>query len=99
VIARAVSQRSQANAIWLCVPLFATIGPTSASSAIFARSTKRRFTRLFLEVLRVANEMDVAKSGNLSTGRTKIRANASDHKASYGHMNKESERLAVEIEQ
>src|SRR5271155_1509544 len=55
---------------------------------------------LFLEVLRVAGELGMVKLGNLSTDGTKMRANASRHKAmSYGYMNKEIGRLEAEVEQ
>jgi transposase len=55
---------------------------------------------LFVEVLRVAGEMGLVKLGNFSTDGTKMRANASRHKAmSYGYMTKEIERLEHEIEQ
>ena len=55
---------------------------------------------LFLEVLRVAGELGMVKLGNLSTDGTKMRANASRHKAmSYGYMDKEIERLEAEVEQ
>lgn len=58
------------------------------------------FRPLFLEVLRLAGEMGMVKLGNLSTDGTKMRANASRHKAmSYGYMNKETDRLEAEIEQ
>jgi transposase len=58
------------------------------------------FRPLFLEVLRLAGEMGMVKLGNLSTDGTKMRANASRHKAmSYGYMNKELERLKSEIDQ
>jgi transposase len=58
------------------------------------------FRPLFLEVLRLAGEMGMVKLGNLSTDGTKMRANASRHKAmSYGYMNKEIDRLEAEIEQ
>ncbi len=54
---------------------------------------------LFLEVLRVAGELGMVKLGNLSTDGTKMRANASRHKAmSYGYMNKEIARLEAEVE-
>jgi transposase len=53
---------------------------------------------LFLEVLRLAGEMGMVKLGNLSTDGTKMRANASRHKAmSYGYMDKEIDRLKAEI--
>jgi transposase len=58
------------------------------------------FRPLFLEVLRLAGEMGLVKLGNLSTDGTKMRANASRHKAmSYGYMAKEIERLEAEIDQ
>jgi transposase len=54
---------------------------------------------LFLEVLRVADELGMVKLGNLSTDGTKMRANASRHKAmSYGYMTKEIARLEAEVE-
>ena len=58
------------------------------------------FHLLFLEVLRLAGEMGMVKLGNLSTDGTKMKANASRHKAmSYGYMTKELERLKSEIAQ
>jgi hypothetical protein len=55
---------------------------------------------LFIEVLRIAGELGMVKLGNLSTDGTKMRANASRHKAmSYGYMNKELARLEAEVEQ
>ena len=53
----------------------------------------------FVEVLRLAGELGMVKLGNLSTDGTKMRANASRHKAmSYGYMAKEIARLEAEIE-
>ena len=58
------------------------------------------FKPLFLEVLRLAGEMGLVKLGNLSTDGTKIKANASRHKAmSYGYMNKSIANLEAQIEQ
>ena len=58
------------------------------------------FKSLFVEVLRMAGEMGLIKLGNLSTDGTKMKANASRHKAmSYGYMNKEIARLEAEVEQ
>jgi len=55
---------------------------------------------LFLEVLRLAGEMGLVKLGNLSTDGTKMKANASRHKAmSYGYMQKSIAKLEAEIEQ
>jgi hypothetical protein len=66
----------------------------------FRKNHLAAFRPLFLEVLRLAGEMGMVKLGNLSTDGTKMRANASRHKAmSYGYMTKELERLKSEIEQ
>jgi transposase len=73
-------------------PDFRTIGD-------FRKIHRAAFKPLFLEVLRVAGEMGMVKLGNLSTDGTKMRANASRHKAmSYGYMAKEMARLEAEVE-
>ncbi len=52
-----------------------------------------------VEVVRLARELGLAKFGKLSIDGTKIRANASKHKAmSYGRMVHEERRLEGEIE-
>ena len=57
------------------------------------------FERMFVEVVRVAREMGVARFGTLSVDGTKVRANASKRKAmSYGRMLKEEARLREEIQ-
>ena len=54
---------------------------------------------LFVEVLRLAGELGMVKLGNLSTDGTKMRGDASRHKAmSYGYMAKEIARLEAEVE-
>src|SRR5262249_26383456 len=64
----------------------------------FRRVHRKRFEDLFVEVLRVAGEMGMIKLGNLSVDGSKVRANASRHKAmSYGYMKKEVERLRAEV--
>lgn len=58
------------------------------------------FKPLFVEVLRVAGEMGLVKLDNLSADGTKMKANASRHKAmSYGYLNKAIASLAAEMEQ
>jgi RNA-directed DNA polymerase len=53
----------------------------------FRRIHTAAFGPLFLEVPRLAGKLGMVKLGNLSTDGTKIRANASRHKAmSYGYM-------------
>jgi len=57
------------------------------------------FEDLFVKVLRLAAEAGMVKLGNLALDGTKIKANASRHKAmSYGYMTKEVERLRAEIQ-
>jgi transposase len=64
----------------------------------FRKIHLERFEHLFIEVLRVAGELGMVKLGNLSLDGSKIRANASRHKAmSYGYMKKEVERLRAEV--
>ena len=66
----------------------------------FRKIHRMAMKSLFIEVLRVAGKLGMVKLGNLSTDGTKMRANASRHKAmSYGYMNKEITRLEAEIEQ
>ena len=66
----------------------------------FRKLHQAAFGPLFLEVLRLAGEVGLVKLGNLSTDGTKIKANASRHKAmSYGYMVKEIARLEAEIAQ
>lgn len=55
-------------------------------------------TRLFVQVVRVAAEAGLVKLGRLGIDGTKLRANASKHKAmSYGRMQAEEARLTSEI--
>jgi transposase len=64
----------------------------------FRKLHLRRVQNLFVEVLRVAGELGMVKLGNLSLDGSKVRANASRHKAmSYGYMKKEVERLRAEV--
>ena len=66
----------------------------------FRKIHRAAFKPLFVEVLRLAGEMGLVKLGNLSTDGTKMKANASRHKAmSYGYMLKDIARLEAEIEQ
>jgi len=65
----------------------------------FRKIHRVAFKPLFVEVLRLAGEMGLVKLGNLSTDGTKMKANASRHKAmSYGYMTKDIARLEAEVE-
>jgi transposase len=53
---------------------------------------------LFVQVVRLAREMGLVKLGTIAVDGTKIKANASRHKAmSYGHMLKTEAELKVQI--
>ena len=65
----------------------------------FRRRHLSDFQALFVEVVRLARELGLARFGKLSIDGTKVRANASKHKAmSYGRMQEEERRLASEVE-
>ena len=54
---------------------------------------------LFVQVVRLAREMGLVKLGTIAVDGTKVKANASRHKAmSYGHMLKAEAELKVQIE-
>jgi transposase len=55
-------------------------------------------SRLFLQVLRLCQKAGLVKLGHIALDGTKIKANASKHKAmSYDHMEKRSDELKAEI--
>lgn len=57
------------------------------------------FTDLFVQVVRLAREMGLAKLGTIAVDGTKIKANASRHKAmSYGRMQTAELELKAQIE-
>jgi hypothetical protein len=64
----------------------------------FRRRHLQALSQLFYEVLRLAREAGLVKLGYVALDGTKIRANASKHKAmSYGRMTQEEARLAEEV--
>ncbi len=55
-------------------------------------------TKIFVEILAVAHEMNILKLGKVSIDGTKVHANASKHKAlSYGHACKLEKQLEAEV--
>ena len=64
----------------------------------FRRRHLEDFQALFVEVVRLAQELGLARLGKLSIDGTKVRANASKRKAmSYDRMQEEEQRLEGEI--
>ena len=73
--------------------------PSHRTLCEFRRRHLEDFKGLFVEVVRLAREMGLARFGKLSIDGTKARANASKRKAmSYGRMGEEERRLGAEIE-
>ena len=65
----------------------------------FRRRHLSDFQALFVEVVRLAQELGLARLGKLSIDGTKVRANASKRKAmSYDRMQEEEQRLESEVE-
>lgn len=73
--------------------------PDHDTICAFRREHLEAFTGLFLETLRVAQEAGVLKLGRIALDGTKIRANASKHKAmSYARMPERQAALQAEIQ-
>lgn len=59
----------------------------------------KELSELFVQVVRLAREMGLVKLGTIAVDGTKLKANASRHKAmSYGHMRKAEAELKAQIE-
>ena len=73
--------------------------PSHRTLCEFRRRHLEDFKGLFVEVVRVAREMGLAKFGTLSVDGTKVRANASKRKATgYDRMLRRERELEAEIE-
>jgi transposase len=65
----------------------------------FRKAHLRALSELFVQVLQMCQKAGLVKLGHVALDGTKIKANASKHKAmSYARMNKEEERLKCEVE-
>jgi transposase len=72
--------------------------PAHRTIAEFRQRHLAEFGSLFVQVVRLAREVGLVKLGTLVLDGTKVKANASKHKAmSYERMRKEEERLVKEI--
>ena len=66
----------------------------------FRRRHLSALSGLFLQTVRLAQQAELVKLGQVAIDGTKLKANASKHKAmSYGRMEKEEKRLREEIRQ
>ncbi len=95
---RRIMKRCQRDAAWRVivqddVPDFRTISD-------FRKQHLTELEGLFVQVLRLCQQAGLVKLGHVALDGTKIRANASRHKAmSYGRMKEEEARLRKEIRQ
>ena len=73
---------------------------TFAPSPIFARRIWPRCSGFFEQVLRLARELGAPRVGRVAIDGSKIKANASKHKAmSYGRMREKQRQLRDEVKQ
>lgn len=78
--------------------LAANQSPDHDTISEFRRVHLTALSRIFLQVLRLCQKAGLVKLGHIALDGTKIKANASKHKAmSYGHMQKRTDELKAEI--
>jgi transposase len=74
--------------------------PDHRTISDFRKRHLRRLEHVFVEILQLCRKAGLVKFGHIALDGTKIKANASKHKAmSYGRMKQETERLKNEISQ
>jgi transposase len=97
------SSRKIEQATWESIPVRFITGnlhPDHDTIAAFRNRMKDSLDKIFIEILLTAQAMGVLKLGTVSLDGTKMKANASKHKAfSYGHACKLEEQLREEIKQ
>ncbi len=72
--------------------------PDHDTIAEFRKRHLKALSGLFVEALRLCQKVGLVKLGHVSLDGTKVKANASKHKAmSYGKMEKKSEELKAEV--
>lgn len=73
--------------------------PSHRTICDFRKQHLDAFRAVFIQVVHIAREAELVKLGTLAIDGTKVRANASKHKAmSYGRMREEEKRLSNEID-
>ena len=103
LITGVLSSRKMEQATWETIPVRYITGnlhPDHDTIASFRKRMKNYLDKIFLEILMIAQEMGFMKLGTVSLDGTKMKANASKHKAmSYGHACKLEEQLKEELSQ
>ena len=83
-----------------CRAIVGDTPPDFRTISDFRKTRRTAFKPLFVEVVRLAGELGLVELGNLSADGTKMKANASRHKAmSDGCMTKDIARLEAAVEQ
>jgi transposase len=73
--------------------------PDHDSVCEFRKRHRKALAALFVQILRLCQEAGLVKLGHVALDGTKVKANASKHKAmSYGRMKKKKQELEKEIE-
>jgi transposase len=95
------SSRKIERATYYQVPfrvLTADQHPDHDTIASFRKLHLKPLSELFVQVLRLCRKVGLVKLGHVALDGTKVRANASKHKAmSYSHMEKKAEELEAEV--
>lgn len=74
--------------------------PAHRTIADFRKQHLAAFQKLFVQVVRIAQEVGLVTLGTVAIDGTKVKASASKHKAmSYSRMQQEEQRLKAEIEE
>lgn len=98
-----VSSRKIEQATWMDVAfrvLAANQHPDHDTIAAFRKRHLKEFEKLFVQVLRLCQASGLVKLGQVALDGTKMKANASKHKAmSYGRMLKTEKKLREEIKE
>lgn len=72
--------------------------PDHDTIATFRKRFLPHLTALFIEILKIGHQLGVLKLGAVSLDGSKVKANASKHKAlSYGHANKLEAQIEAEV--
>jgi len=97
------SSRKVEQATYTSVPfrvLTADQHPDHDTIAAFRKRHLQSLAELFVQILQICRQAGLVKLGHVSLDGTKVRANASKHKAmSYGRMENKAEELEAEVKQ
>jgi transposase len=93
---RQIAQRCERDAAFRVI--VGTDIPDFRTISLFRKTHLEAFAELFVQVVQIAKQAGLVKLGHVSLDGTKIKANASRHKAmSYGRMKQDEIRLKQEI--